>query len=195
MGIEPGARFVAHYDMLGMSALVQRDLPKALSAIRQLDDARERILGLTIEILDREHGFSRKHYIRDQVKASPFLTRSLCIRWPTMTRTFVRSSTCATEFSRSRSVAGFPCGTGSPTGLSSCTRSEILFVGPPLVDAYRLGEEGQWLGTVIDEYTAGSAREADLKAGGGDPLILSWRVPLKAGEVAIRNVINWPASP
>ena len=49
MGIEPGARFVAHYDMLGMSALVQRDLPKALSAIRQLDDARERILGLTIE--------------------------------------------------------------------------------------------------------------------------------------------------
>jgi len=35
--------------MLGMSALVQRDLPKALSAIRQLDDARERILGLTIE--------------------------------------------------------------------------------------------------------------------------------------------------
>ncbi len=48
--------------------------------------------------------------------------------------------------------------------------------------------------TVVDEYTAGRAREADLKAATGDPLIVSRRVPLKAGAIAVRNVINWPAS-
>jgi len=29
-----------------------------------------------------------------------------------------------------------------------------LFVGPPLVEAYRLGEKGQWLGPGVDKYTA-----------------------------------------
>ena len=41
-----------------------------------------------------------------------------------MSRAFVRSSTCATRFSRGHSIARFLCGVASPMALSSCTRSE-----------------------------------------------------------------------
>jgi hypothetical protein len=63
-----------------------------------------------------------------------------------------------------------------------------------LVRAYRLGEEAQWLGTIVDETTARQAREAELKAATGDPLVVDWQIPLKTGEPEIRGVINWPAS-
>ena len=74
MEIESGARFVAHYDMLGMSALVQQDLGKAWSAIRQLDEDRERILSLVIEVSDPKHTTSLplRHYIRDQIRSFTF---------------------------------------------------------------------------------------------------------------------------
>jgi hypothetical protein len=74
MEIETGARFVAHYDMLGMSALVQQDLQKAWGAIHQLDDDRERILDLVIEVSDQKQttGLPLKHYIRDQLRSFTF---------------------------------------------------------------------------------------------------------------------------
>ncbi len=64
MEIESRARFVAHYDMLGMSALVQQDLDKAWGAIRQVDEDRERILSLVIEVSDPKHTSSLplKHF-------------------------------------------------------------------------------------------------------------------------------------
>jgi hypothetical protein len=194
VGIEPAARFVAHYDMLGMNALVQRDLPKAWSAIRRLDDDRERILGLTIEILDRDHGFPRKHYIRDQVRSFAF-SDTIVMYSVADNDADLRAIIylCNEIFSRALHRR-IPMRRGIAHGTFIVYPERNLFVGPPLVEAYRLGEEGQWLGTVIDEYTAGRAREADLKAGGGDPLIVSWHVPLKAAWYDIRNVINWPAS-
>ena len=192
MEIESGARFVAHYDMLGMSALVRQDLDKAWGAIRQLDEDRQRILGLVIEVSDPKDTTSLpvKHYIRDQIRSFTF-SDTIVIYSVGEDEASLRAIIylCNEIFARALHRR-IPLRGGIAHGSFVVYPERNLFVGPPLVEAYRLGEESQWLGTVVDEYTAGRAREVDLRAGTGDPLIVSWRVPLNLRPDATRQREN-----
>jgi len=65
-----------------------------------------------------------------------------------------------------------------------------LFSGPALVEAYALGESSQWLGIVVDDYTAEIAKSIPLRSA-GEEIIVQWRVPTGVEPLASRYVVNW----
>jgi hypothetical protein len=67
-----------------------------------------------------------------------------------------------------------------------------IFSGPALVEAYRLGEEGQWLGITVNDVVAQRSAAANLESSPGVPMICRWNLPTKSGH-SERAVINWPA--
>ena len=91
---------------------------------------------------------------------------------------------------------------GIAHGLFVFNGDEGLFVGPPLVQAYRLGEEAQWIGAVVDDVVAERMGELSPKflSGDGLPLLVDWQVPIKTSAEAgtasreARHVLAWPRS-
>jgi hypothetical protein len=94
-----------------------------------------------------------------------------------------------------------PVRVGIAHGLFVFNGDEGLFVGPPLVEADRGGEEAQWIGAVVDDTVAKqtSALRPEFLSD-GLPLLVAWQVPVKtSGNVetastATRYVLSWPRS-
>ena len=66
-----------------------------------------------------------------------------------------------------------------------------MYAGPALIEAYRTGEESQWLGISIAESLQELAFKQKMKSAGRD-VIISHQIPIKTGS---KNgcVVNWPA--
>ncbi len=74
-------------------------------------------------------------------------------------------------------------------------QDEDLFVGPPLVRAYEIGEAGQWIGAVLDDGVADRVGNLSPRflCGRQLPLVVEWDVPTNDGAVR-RSVLAWPRS-
>ena len=173
-------RFVAHFDMLGMRALAKRNPDLAWQTLIDLSWARDERMHLGIErrnsgnlISDRVHSFIFSDTLiafslgneQDDVLALLILT----------TEVFTRAL-----------YYGIPLRGGISHGRFNFDIGLNLFSGPALVDAYELGELSQWLGVVVDDYTAEVAKSTPIHEH-----IVRWNVPVKNKRPVERNVVNW----
>jgi len=183
-------RYVAHVDMLGMSGLTLRDPKLAWSAVSEMVLALQAIKRLVYTI----NGQNIR--IADHVGSFTFSdTVLLFTRGDEAEDLRSILFSCDELFSRllHRSL---PFRIGVAHGLFVFNLDEGVFVGPPLIQAYRLGEEAQWLGAVLDQPVAEYAAhlEPAHKDGKGLDVILPWNVTLKSGGSVCRQVLAWPRS-
>jgi len=65
-----------------------------------------------------------------------------------------------------------------------------MYAGPALIEAYRIGDDSQWLGISLGKSVQEDARSLQMKSGGTD-VIINWDIPLKKESVN-GYVVNWP---
>lgn len=184
-------RYVAHVDMLGMSQVTLKDPKLAWSILSEIVIARRcRVESASYTVNGRDVK------ITDHVAAFTFSDTILLFTKGDKSED-LRSIllTCLELFAAllSRST---PIRVGVAHGLFIFNQDENAFVGPPLVQAYRLGEEAQWLGAVLDQTVADRAAQLQppLQDPNGGNLIVQWKVPLKTGKKALLPVLAWPRS-
>src|SRR3989304_5584759 len=136
VGVNPvESRYVAYFDMLGMSQLTARGPGLAWQAISGLNKAQEEILQLEIELQ------ATAETIRDRVRAFTFsdsivmfsLSDGLSDTWAI----FV----LATELFARALHYSIPIRGAVSHGRFLFNLDRHLFAGPPLISAYHLAEE------------------------------------------------------
>ena len=178
-------RFVAHFDMLGMSALTKSNPDLAWQKLSDLSRARSARMHMGIERLDT------KETITDQVLSFIFSDTLIAFTKGNSQNDAMALLLLTTEVFAYALHHCVPLRGGISHGRFNFNLSLNLFSGPALVDAYTLGETSQWLGVVLDDYTAEVAKSIPLRSGTGKDTVVSWKVPL-AGQAAVnRHVINW----
>jgi len=178
-------RFVAHFDMLGMSALTKRDPDLAWEKLSALSRARDERMHLGIERLDT------RELITDQVRSFIFSDTLVAFSKGNTKNDAMALLLLTTEvFTRALHYC-IPLRGGIAHGRFSFNLDLNLFSGPALVDAYELSEWSQWLGIVVDDYTAEVAKSIPLRSATGKETIVPWNVPMKTKPSASRHVVNW----
>lgn len=178
-------RFVAHFDILGMSSLTKRAPDLAWAKLSALSRARDERLHLGIERIDTEE------LIADQVRSFIFSDTLIAFSQSNSENDALALLLLTTEmFTRALHYC-IPLRGGIAHGRFSFNLDLNLFSGPALVDAYHLGESSQWLGVVIDDRTAEVARGIPLRSSAGRDAVIPWEVAVKNGPPVTRNVVNW----
>lgn len=178
-------RFVAHFDMLGMSALTKRNPDLAWERLSALSRARDERMHLGIRRLDTHE------FITDQVQSFIFSDTLVAFSKGNTQNDVMALLLLTTEvFTRALHYC-IPLRGGVTHGRFNFNLDRNLFSGPALVDAYAIGESSQWIGVVVDDYTADVAKSIPLRSGTGRETIVQWDVPMKAEPLASRHVVNW----
>lgn len=181
----PDYRYVAHFDMLGMSELTQRDPDLAWAVLSKLTQAKHEILGLSIGLR------STREIISDRVYALTFSDTILLFSLAdTPVDTQAMLVIAAELFSRALHYS-IPLRGGIAHGRFIFNLDENLFAGPPLVAAYHMSESSQWLGIRLDSATAQRAREIPVQSQRGKSAIIDWPVLLKDGTARPVPVVDW----
>jgi hypothetical protein len=184
-------RYVAHIDMLGMSQLTIRNPQLAWSALSEMVIARRRRMeDLSYTLNGREVRVS--DYVGTFTFSDTVLlfTRSA---QPEDLRSIVFACNEMLTLLLSRSI---PFRVGIAYGLFVFNLNEGVFAGPPWIQAYRLGEDAQWIGVVLDRSVAEQALQLEppLQDMKGKDVVVQWEVPLRDGNRATRFVLAWPRS-
>ena len=178
-------RFVGFFDMLGMSELSLQNPDVAWGALSDLAAAKDRILNLEIQIL------STNEVIRDRVRAFMFSDSIVVFtKSNQLADTYAIVILCSELFS-SALHACVPLRGAIAYGRFLFNIEQNLFAGPPLVSAYRLSEDAQWLGIRVDNVVAKKANAIPLLSERNNPVIVDFEVPTKSGGLAKSAVIDW----
>lgn len=180
-------RFVAHFDMLGMSSMTKRDPDLAWEKLSALSAAREERLSLGIERLDTGE------IIHNQIRAFTFSDTIVAFSKSNTENDALALALLTTElFTRSLHYC-VPLRGGIAHGRFAFNFDLNLFSGPALVDAYELGESSQWLGISIDQGVAEAISKLPFaRSQGGKDVVVPWEVPCKGGGTQRRMVVSWP---
>jgi len=187
MSKEPDARFVAYLDMLGIANLTLHRPEMAWAALSKLATERARVRGY--KILDKATGEDMSERLYDFTFSDTIVI---------MTRGDEEHDlsaivTTSLELFIASLAASIPIRGAIAHGRFLFNLDYSLFSGPPLVRSYRLAEEAQWLGVVLEPDIAQGTRQIPLVCG-GVPVALEWDVPLKGGTTEKRHVLDWPCT-
>jgi hypothetical protein len=183
-------RYVAHVDMLGMSQLTLLNPKLAWSVVSDMAIALRRVLAISYVVNGRDIK------IADHVASFTFSdTVLLFTRGDEAEDLRSILFACLELFAQLLSRSA-PFRIGVAHGLFVFNQDENAFVGPPLIQAYRLGEEARWLGAVLDEPVAHQASQLEpaLQDSRQLDLIVQWSVPVSSGGTRLRSVLAWPRS-
>ena len=188
-------RYVAHVDMLGMSGLTVRNPRLAWAAASKMTEAKKKVLAYSLTV------DGRNVLIAEHVAAFTFSDTILLFTKGDDSDDLRGLLIVCLELFAQVLHGSIPVRMGIAHGLFVFNGDEGLFVGPPLVEAYKLGEEAQWIGAVVDDTVATRTGELTPEfLSEGLPLVVDWQVPVKAsGDVetistATRHVLSWPRS-
>jgi|SRR5271163_213677 len=183
-------RYVAHVDMLGMSHLTLANPQLAWAAVSKMAEAKKRVFRLSFTVNGHEVA------IRDHVAAFTFSDTILLFTKGDEEADLRAMLIVCLELFAQVLTGSIPVRIGIAHGLFVFNQDEDLFVGPPLVQAYEIGEAAQWVGAVVENSVVdriGNLRPQFLSSD-QLPLIVEWDVPTK-GETTIRRpVLAWPRS-
>jgi len=182
-------RFVAHFDMLGMSALTKRNPDLAWEKLSALCHARDERLSLGIQRLDTNE------LITDQIRTFTFSDTVIAFSKGSTENDALAMMLLMTELFTYALHLCVPLRGGIAHGQFKFNLELNLFSGPALVDAYELGESAQWLGIVLDQQTTDTISRLPVgNSLGSKGSVVAWELPSKDGTVHRRNVVNWPES-
>ncbi len=177
-------RYVAHIDILGMRALVQRDADKAWELLSGLVQARN-------EALNREAVFddgAEILRIPDQLKAVMF-SDTILLYTQSDTRNDLHAVLIATTDILSEALKlEVPLRAGIALGTFFVNSTESMYSGPAVIDAYDVGESAQWIGIVATKAVYDTSQH--LKSG-THSAVVKYAVPTRCGAIP-GYAVNWP---
>ena len=180
------ARYVAHFDMLGMKEAVLRNQDVAWDALSDLNAAKERIYELSIEII------SSGHVIKDRVKTFIFSDTIIIFTLSDLPEDLYSILILSSELFSNSLHRCVPLRGGIAHGDFFFNLDLGLFLGVPLVNAYQIGEEAQWAGITVDKYVFQKSKSIPLKTAENTHPIIEWDIPLKNQKSKRGYVLNWP---
>lgn len=182
-------RYVAHVDMLGMSGLTLKDPELAWNAVSKMAQAKNKKLSGSFTVGNGHFFF------KDYVAAFTFSDTILLFTKSDDAEDLRAILMVCLELFAQVLHGSIPVRIGVAHGQFVFNGDEGLFVGPPLVHAYRLGEAAQWIGAVLDKTVAERARKLKPEfLSDCLPLIVDWEVPVKFGVTESHPVLSWPRS-
>ena len=181
-------RFVAHLDILGMSAIVEKDHDEAWQMLSALVDARERAENITIEFLDR----AERIHVPEVVRSVTFSDTILLFTRGASDSDLRALILTVTQIFNKALYNRVPIRAGISLGTFYVNFEKSMYAGPALIDAYRVGESAQWLGITFSESLQGREKMLGLSSGNSS-IVVDWPVPLKHGSANL-SVVNWPAT-
>ncbi len=177
--------FVAFFDVLGMTSLIQRDLSTAWAELNNLWTDHQMVQGLTVN-LSKEN-----RRISGRVKSFTFSdTIILYTDYDDDDDAYAMSLLSGELFYRALSY-GIPLRGGICHGEFRSDSDRSIFTGPALIDAYRLGESAGWVGVCVDEALASRAKELQIRADARYDIYTDWDVECRNG-FETRLVLDWP---
>jgi len=175
-------RFVAHFDMLGMKQAVLRNSKEAWGALCDINEANKRIYKLTININNSNQ------IIENRVHTFFFSDTVIIFTLSDEPEDLYAILILSSEFFSNSLHRCIPLRGGIAHGDFLFNLEENIFLGEPLVRAYSLGESSQFMGIILDDFTATMAeRYPDLGQN-----IIQWDVPQKNEGRKRQYVLNWP---
>ncbi len=182
-------RYVAFVDMLGLSGLTLKNPKLAWAAVSKMTQAKEKKLSESFSVGNRHFFF------KDHVAAFTFSDTILLFTKGDDADDLRSVLIICLELFAQVLHGSIPVRIGVAHGQFVFNGDEGLFVGAPLVNAYRLGEAAQWIGAVLDKTVAEHARKLQPEfQSDGLPLVVDWDVPVKSGATEMRPVLSWPRS-
>jgi hypothetical protein len=183
----PDERFVAHVDILGMSAIVEKDPDEAWGMLSDLVAVRDRVGGYAMEFVD-----TKELVAASDVAAAVTFSDTIVLFTKGSSDTELRALIIlVTELFHKAMCSCVPVRIGLAHGRFFVNFEKSMYAGPALIEAYRVGESAQWLGISLAESVQAQAHALNLKSG-KSKMIVGWTVPIKGGAET-RSVVNWPA--
>lgn len=180
-------RFVAHIDVLGMSALVERNAEKAWQLLSDLVSVREEVHKVQIDFLDTAERISAEEKIRSVTFSDTII---LFTKGDTIAD--LRSITILTTELLNKALNLYiPIRAGLAVGTFFFNEKKSMYAGPALIEAYRIGEEAQWIGICTTEEIYMRSKAALFQSGKAD-VVIPTNIPLKKGTRE-GYAVNWPA--
>jgi hypothetical protein len=176
--------YVAHIDILEMSSLVLSDHERAWQLLIDLSDVKQWTDSLGIYVVETGDGIS------DRVMSLAFSDTVLLFSLGNTENDLKAMCIMVTELFHKAIFRCVPVRIGISHGNFCFNFERSLYSGPALVNAYRIGEQAQWLGIVIDSHTATACKDANI--GSGDVgIVTDWEIPLKDSKIS-GFAVNWP---
>ncbi len=184
---DSGYRYVAHLDILGMSAIVDKDFDDAWTLLSELVAVRDRIGRLELEFTESGECIRAQEAIQ-MVTFSDTIMLFTKGESPLELRCMI---VLLTEIFHKALCRCVPVRAGLAHGVFSFNLDKSMYAGPALIEAYRVGEAAQWLGIALGASIRERAIALAMRSGKSNAVV-DWPVPVKRGT-AEGLVVNWPA--
>ena len=182
-------RYVAHLDILGMTSIVDAGPEKAWEVLSNLVDARDKANGFEIEFSELE---GQRISVSNSVYAVTFSDTILLFTKNDSKHDLLVLLIVLSHILHKALALGVPTRSGVSYGKFFFNIEKSMYMGPALIEAYKVGEAAQWIGICFGESFREKWKEvAQFKSGDSD-IVVEWLVPRKS---AASNclVVNWPA--
>lgn len=179
-------RFVAHMDILGMSTLVDKDAELAWQILSDLVEARNHVNNYELAFLDT----SERVHVKDQVHCVTFSDTIVLFSKSDNLVDLRTIIVVATEIFNKALATCIPMRVGIAHGKFFFNLEDSMYAGPALIEAYRLGEQTQWVGLSTSESVFLQSQKAALKSGRAD-VIVETQIPIENGSYQ-GYAVNWP---
>lgn len=179
-------RFVAHIDVLGMSALVAKDPELAWNLLSLLVKARNDAHYTEITFLDTAERIATP----DQVHVVTFSDTVVLFTKGANVNDLRTILIMATQMLNKALHLCVPVRIGISVGTFFFNLTESMYAGPALIEAYHLGEKAQWIGITTSAEVYRRSLEAKLQSGTSD-IVIPALVPIDGGPQA-GYAVNWP---
>ncbi len=140
-------RFVAHIDILGMRAMVQRNAEMAWNVLSGLANVRDHISKLELSFIET----ARKEQLARRVHSVMFSDTIVLFTKTESDEDLQAILIAASEMLHKAMCSFVPVRIGIAGGTFFFNIEESLYAGPALIEAYEIGEAAQWLGIVATE--------------------------------------------
>jgi len=181
-------RFVAHIDILGMSAITEKNADEAWVMLSDLISVKDRVSNYEIEFLHS----NEKVVFSETIHATTFSDTIVLFTKGSSDIELRCMIIAVTEIFHKAMCSCVPVRAGLALGRFFFNLERSMYAGPALIEAYRVGEAAKWLGITLANSVQERARALGIKSRQSE-LIVEWPVPVKAG-VEHRFVVNWPAA-
>ncbi len=180
-------RFVAHIDILGMSAIVEKDADEAWGMLSDLVAVRDQVGNYELGFLD-----SDERIFASEATYAVTFSDTIVLFTKGGSDTELRCMiVLAAEILHKAMCRCVPVRVGLSFGRLFFNIDKSMYAGPALIEAYRIGESAQWLGIALAESVQEQAISLGMMSGSSN-IIVQWALPLK-GRTELRFVVNWPA--
>jgi hypothetical protein len=171
-----------------MSAMVERNFDLAWESLSALVDVRDRVLAYELEFTDLGVRTPASEY----VQMVTFSDTIIIFTKDGAKHSYLALLVLINEIFHKALCSCIPIRAGVAFGKFCVNFEKSMFAGPALIEAYRVGEEAQWLGIALADSLK-SPRHQLKFAKQGVSLFSDWDIPVKVG-VRNRRVVNWPFS-